>query len=229
VQRKRAGIREEQRNLTRQRLLGAALTCFEQHGYAATTIEDVVAEAEVARGTFYLHFDNKLELVRALSDEVQPAVGALYEQLDRLLTNPDRAAIREWMVEALGWFDAHRTMVLVWQELAVSEPDLVVVSPFLTADHMPGYLSRWPRHLREVARLRVVLLVQQLRGAFLLSHVRHSLSVSDEVLVDVLTDLWFTALTNLNVELFTASPSTGRPRKSARRAPAASSRANLGT
>ena len=182
--------------MTRNRLMSAALTCFENHGYGDTTVEDVVAEAEVARGTFYLHFTNKLELVRALTDEVQPGVGVLYDRLDEMLANPDRKAIQAWMTEAFTWFVTHRTIVMVWQELAVSEPGFVGVSPYFTADHMPRYLSQWPKRLRTAARMRVVLLVQQLHAAFQLSHVSHLVTVSDDVLIDVLTDLWHTALAN---------------------------------
>src|SRR5262245_4262690 len=67
---RRGGVREEHRALTRQRLMLAGLACFAKLGYGPTTVEDIVAEAEVARGTFYLHFTNKLDLVRALTEEV---------------------------------------------------------------------------------------------------------------------------------------------------------------
>jgi AcrR family transcriptional regulator len=184
--------------MTRQRLMLAGLTCFEKLGYGPTTVEDVVAEAEVARGTFYLHFNNKLDLVRALTEEVQPAVGELYERLDQMLAKSerqDRKAIRAWMKEAFAWFHTHHTIVAMWHELAVNEPSFEGVSPFLTADHMPLYLDQWPKRRREAARIRIVLLVQQLSAAFQLSHMNRRLDVRDDVLIDVLTDLWLTALT----------------------------------
>lgn len=188
--------------MTRQRLMTAGLTCFEKLGYSSTTVEDIVAEAEVARGTFYLHFNNKLDLVRALTGEVQPAVGELYERLDQMLVKsdrPDRKAIRAWMKEAFVWFHTHRTIVAVWYELAVSEPSFEGVSPFLTADHMPLYLGQWPKRRREAARIRIVLLVQQLGAAFQLSHVNRRLDVRDDFLIDVLTDLWLSALTKTDI------------------------------
>lgn len=188
--------------MTRQRLMVAGLACFQKLGYGPTTVEDIVAEAEVARGTFYLHFNNKLDLVRALTEDVQPAVGELYERLDQMLVKsdrPDRKAIRAWMKEAFAWFTTHHTIVTVWHELAVSEPSFEGVSPFLTADHMPLYLGQWPKRRREAARIRIVLLVQQLSAAFQLSHMNRRLDVRDDFLIDVLTDLWLSALTRTDI------------------------------
>lgn len=203
---RRPAVREEHRLITRQRLVSATLECFEQKGYLGTTVEDVVAQAGVARGTFYLHFNSKLDVVRELSDAALPSVAALYQRLDALLVEPERGTIRAWMADALHWFESHRTMVTVWQELSVAEPDFVGISPSLTAEHMPRYLAQWPPRLREAARLRVVLLVRQLSGAFLLVRVQRRLDVAEELLTDVLTDLWLTALT----------PVPGRPDGAAR-------------
>lgn len=174
--------------------MDATLKCFAKTGYGATTIEEIVSAAGIARGTFYLHFENKLEVMRALTEELEPGLGAIYEELDELLVHGSRAEIRAWMARALDWFDTHRTMILVWQELGVMEPSFVGVPPFLSADHMPRYLAQWPKAEREAARLRVVLLVHQMTRAFLLSHVRQQLPVDDALLVDTLTDIWISAL-----------------------------------
>jgi AcrR family transcriptional regulator len=179
--------------------MDAGLACFEKLGYGPTTVEDIVVEAEVARGTFYLHFNNKLDLVRAWTEDVQPAVGELYEQLDRMLATsdrPEKKVIRAWMKEAFAWFTTHHTIVAVWHELAVSEPSFEGVSPFLIPDHMPLYLSRWPKRRRQAAKIRMVLLVQQLSAAFQLTHMNRVLDVRDEFMIDVLTDLWLSALTS---------------------------------
>jgi TetR/AcrR family transcriptional regulator, repressor for uid operon len=60
--------RTRQRLETRDRIFAAALAEFRRVGVAATEIEDIVRAAEVARGTFYLHFPTKdhvlMELLR---------------------------------------------------------------------------------------------------------------------------------------------------------------------
>ncbi len=43
---------------------------FAKHGYDAVSIEDILAQTEIARGTFYLHFASKREMVGALLDEL---------------------------------------------------------------------------------------------------------------------------------------------------------------
>jgi len=174
--------------------MNAALECFGRKGYGATTVEEIVAAAGVARGTFYLHFENKLEVVRALTLELEPGLGSIYEELDGLLVEGSYDDVRAWMARALAWFDTHRTMILAWQELGIIEPTFVGMPPFLSADHMPRYLAQWSVSQRERARLRVALLVHQMTRGFLLAHVRQQLPVDDEVLVDTLTDLWISAL-----------------------------------
>jgi AcrR family transcriptional regulator len=52
----------------RAQILAAALRCFARRGYHATTIEEIVAESGLARGTLYLYYPGKEALYLALSD-----------------------------------------------------------------------------------------------------------------------------------------------------------------
>jgi AcrR family transcriptional regulator len=65
--------REKQRR--RQSIVDAARSIFSQNGFASTTMDDIAAEAEVSKGTLYLYFDSKEELLANL----------LLEGLDMLL------------------------------------------------------------------------------------------------------------------------------------------------
>jgi AcrR family transcriptional regulator len=60
--------REQQAAATRQAILEAAQPLFERHGYPATTMEQVAAEAGVALKTVYVAFTTKSGLLRALWD-----------------------------------------------------------------------------------------------------------------------------------------------------------------
>ena len=60
--------REQQAAATRRAILEAAQRLFEQHGYPATTMEQVAAEAGVALKTVYVVFTTKSGLLRALWD-----------------------------------------------------------------------------------------------------------------------------------------------------------------
>jgi AcrR family transcriptional regulator len=51
--------RERKKRETRQKIFDAAIKLFKQHGFEATTIDMISEEADVARGTIFLHFPSK--------------------------------------------------------------------------------------------------------------------------------------------------------------------------
>ncbi len=61
--------RERRKAESRRRLLGAARRLFVAHGYHATRPADIAAAADLAHGTFYLHFADKREAFLAFVDE----------------------------------------------------------------------------------------------------------------------------------------------------------------
>ncbi len=55
---------------TRARLIRAAIELFQERGYRHTSIDDVARQAGVAKGTVYVHFKNKPELLfHAVAEE----------------------------------------------------------------------------------------------------------------------------------------------------------------
>src|SRR5947199_8049484 len=67
-------LRERQAEATRQLLVSVARQLFTEQGYAATSIEEIIKRAGVARGALYHHFAGKDALFRAVYDEVQTEV-----------------------------------------------------------------------------------------------------------------------------------------------------------
>lgn len=63
--------RMEKHEDTRRRLFAAAIKVVGKYGYAGASVARITAEAGVAQGTFYLHFDNR----QALLDQLFPVVG----------------------------------------------------------------------------------------------------------------------------------------------------------
>jgi AcrR family transcriptional regulator len=61
----RSPAKKEER---RQQILACARDAFCEHGYQAVTVDDIVERAEIARGTFYLYFDDKRAVLDALVD-----------------------------------------------------------------------------------------------------------------------------------------------------------------
>lgn len=64
------GTRRERRKAeTRARLLAAARTLFVERGYHATRPQDIAEAADLATGTFYVHFADKREAFQAFSEK----------------------------------------------------------------------------------------------------------------------------------------------------------------
>jgi AcrR family transcriptional regulator len=64
-------LRARQAEETRQLLISVARELFTERGYAATSIEDIIQRAGVARGALYHHFSGKDALFRSVYDAVQ--------------------------------------------------------------------------------------------------------------------------------------------------------------
>jgi AcrR family transcriptional regulator len=69
--------------LTRQKLIDAAVDCFECHGFEETTTAMIAAAAGVAVGTVYNHFTDKREIILELFDRTDREVAEqVIAQLD---------------------------------------------------------------------------------------------------------------------------------------------------
>ena len=73
---------------TRTRVLKAARSVFARIGYKATTVEDILKEAHVARGTFYRYFPNKRQVFFDLMSEL---LDGIYEAARPLTTGDSEA------------------------------------------------------------------------------------------------------------------------------------------
>lgn len=74
------GIRDRKRAATRNAVVIAATRLFLERGLSGTSIDDIAAEAGIARRTFFLHFPAKEDvLFHYLEGHVRRAVAALDE------------------------------------------------------------------------------------------------------------------------------------------------------
>jgi AcrR family transcriptional regulator len=69
-------LRARQAEATRNLLIEVARQSFTDHGYAATSIDDVIKQAGVARGALYHHFAGKEALFQAVYEQVEGEVVA---------------------------------------------------------------------------------------------------------------------------------------------------------
>src|SRR5579859_5127367 len=66
----------------RQQILGVARDVFAKRGYHAAKIEDIVQAAGIARGTFYLYFEDKRAIFEEIVDRVLARIGMTILRVD---------------------------------------------------------------------------------------------------------------------------------------------------
>jgi AcrR family transcriptional regulator len=71
-----------ERAARREQVLGCAVKVFSQRGYHATTVSDIIEEAGVARGTFYLYFKSKRAIFDELLDEYLKQILGQFPRVD---------------------------------------------------------------------------------------------------------------------------------------------------
>jgi AcrR family transcriptional regulator len=64
------------RSERREQILAAATSAFARTGYAATSLEDIAAEAGVTRVILYRHFESKADLYRSVLDRAKTRLDA---------------------------------------------------------------------------------------------------------------------------------------------------------
>lgn len=98
----------------RQQILFAARDVFAKRGYHQATIDDIVAQAGVARGTFYLYFEDKRAV---FSDLIDRFAQQLSMSITRIATDDPARPVAEQVLEniraIIGTCLAERTMTKI--------------------------------------------------------------------------------------------------------------------
>lgn len=101
--------------LCRRGIQEAVVRILSRGGAEALTMERVAAEAGLAKGTLYLHFKDKKQLLTAVKDD---ALRPLWDELFAIIDGPLAPAekLERLVVRHLGYFDEHRDLfrVLLW-------------------------------------------------------------------------------------------------------------------
>lgn len=75
--------REQKKQERRRAIIAAAVQVFLERGVAAATMDEIAREADVSKGTLYLYFTNKDELLLSVAiewlDELQEQMEALHQ------------------------------------------------------------------------------------------------------------------------------------------------------
>jgi AcrR family transcriptional regulator len=186
-------VREELREVTRQRLLSAAEAVFQRDGYSGTTVGNIAASANVSRATFYLHFTDKADVLLALMRADLAETPDYWREVDAALVAGDRTALRASLANTLNWYEQHSNLLRPVREALAVNPSLVrqVEGSFAGfADEMSGYLAGVRPEDRDRAHLRLQFLMIQLDQLAYRIVVLGQKSIDREVMLDEVTDIW---------------------------------------
>ncbi|MFF3565307.1 TetR/AcrR family transcriptional regulator [Streptomyces sp. NPDC002574] len=189
----RVSLREQQRDLTRNRVLDGAVTVFSRTSFVHATMEDIAAASGVTRATVYAHFGGKAAIIAALSDRVYAVADALYEDL---------AAVPEWNRDTVrAWLDRAAAN---WRALAPTIRVLFGATPSAAGDDgdvRDRYVAaheryvdlltldagRWRGVSPEEARQRALMASLQ-TGSFLTTWIAGGLPLGTADPLDLLAD-----------------------------------------
>lgn len=122
----------------RQQILNAARDVFARRGYHAAKIDEIVATAGIARGTFYLYFEDKRTIFEEIVDrtiarvgtaivrvDVRPSAGSVADQVRENIRRivqillEDRATTKILLSDALGVDPAFdRKLLFLYDEMS---------------------------------------------------------------------------------------------------------------
>ncbi len=101
--------RKEDAAQTRATIIDAALACFDRHGIAHSTLDQIAAGAGVTKGAIYWHFAGKRELLRAIREQIALPI---LDQADTSLLHagaaPALARIERFLLDILSTLETDR-------------------------------------------------------------------------------------------------------------------------
>jgi AcrR family transcriptional regulator len=193
------GAPAQERNLraqgrqTLRRLLEAAIVVFDDRGYHAARIDDIVRVAKTSHGTFYLYFSSKEDLFRALLTDVGQEMTALSESLPSISPTPaGYRALRGWLAQFYDLYDHYHPVIRAWMETGSGS---AVDAATIGAGVLSGFLRTIVERVREVdppvfddpetAALAMVAMVERF-GFYAVNHLQ---PLDRDVVLDTLATI----------------------------------------
>jgi AcrR family transcriptional regulator len=185
---------------TRRLLLDAGRRVFERNGYLDAKITAIAAEAGVAVGSFYTHFQTKDDLLAAVLEETTSIM--LYPTVGADAIDDDAVATIERANRAyLAAYEDNAALMHVFEDVAA-------INDRFRAMRLERSQAFWSRNTRAIRRLQargladpeldaeaaaIVLSTMVSRMAYGVFAVG-AIPITPELLVDTVTRLWVNAL-----------------------------------
>jgi AcrR family transcriptional regulator len=99
---------------TVRKLLEAGLAEFDEKGFNAVRVDDVVRRANISHGTFYLYFSNKDDLFKTLLQDVLDDMAVIADDFPVVTRNESgRAALRSWVGKFCDIYAGHAAVLRI--------------------------------------------------------------------------------------------------------------------
>ena len=199
-------LREDHRQVTRNRILDAAAGVFANRGYSGTSTADIVDAAGLSRGTFYLHFKNKAEVLIEVVNRshLEPAFELIRHLDDLNPTSPQQ--LEPWLKSYLDLYDRTSLIVRAWIQAEGKEGAALtpIHDHYMDAfiDTMTSRIAALRRPLRgkhkpdpDDLRLRALLMFVELERFCYYVCIRHADFDRDKG-IRILATMWYSVLTS---------------------------------
>src|SRR5207247_8251828 len=105
---------------TVRRLLEAGLAEFDERGFQAVRVDDIVRRARTSHGTFYLYFSNKDDFFKALLRDALHDMGVITDAFPVVTRNDaGHAALRQWVHTFCETYAAHAAVIRILSQADV--------------------------------------------------------------------------------------------------------------
>ena len=122
-----ARMPQEHLDARRRQILDAARRCFIRNGFHATSMQDVLAEAELSVGAVYRYFKGKDDIIAAIAAEALAEVATSFDTHDTdeppQLDNIVDLVLQVEKPPLAGSLESARLLVQIWSE-ALRSPGL---------------------------------------------------------------------------------------------------------
>src|SRR5947207_6260154 len=122
VERPRPGLRERRKRLTAAELEAPAYRLFGERGFDAVTVDDIAAEADVSRRTFFRYFASKEDVL--LADHFVQLARLREAMAGRPADEPIITALRNALLSLTSDFEDRKEMIITRARLMRDTPSL---------------------------------------------------------------------------------------------------------
>src|SRR5579863_8830720 len=105
---------------TLRNLLEAGLAEFDERGFQAVRVDDIVRRAQISHGTFYLYFSNKEDLFKALLRDALHDMSLVTDEFPVVTRNEaGRAALQRWVHEFCEVYATHAAVIRILSQAEI--------------------------------------------------------------------------------------------------------------